>query len=109
MVVMVIVMNAIVSVSSSELERYRALVADMEGLTDAQKDEAIEIVVGMMQAFVDAAWGQHPVQLAQMAAGEWPSQSVGFCDSLSALGKAKPIDLVSEGANTQNKKEECAP
>jgi hypothetical protein len=53
---MVIGMNVVVDVTSAEMERYRALVADIEGMSDPQKDDAIMIVVNMMQAFVDAAW-----------------------------------------------------
>lgn len=36
-VVMVIVMNVVVSVTAAEMERYRAIVADIDGMSDSQK------------------------------------------------------------------------
>ena len=103
--VMVIVMNVVVDVTSAEMERYRALVADIEGMSDSQKDEAIMIVVNMMQAFVDAAWGQHTVQMVELHS----SHSGSVCGKISALGNAKPVDLASEGAITKIDNEELAP
>ena len=102
---MVIGMNVVVDVTSAEMERYRALVADIEGMSDAQKDDAIMIVVNMMQAFVDAAWGQHPVQQIELQS----SHGGGVCDKIPALGNAKPVDLASEGAITKNENEGLAP
>jgi hypothetical protein len=102
---MVIGMNVVVDVTSAEMERYRALVADIEGMSDAQKDDAIMIVVNMMQAFVDAAWGQHPVQQIELQS----SHRRGACDKIPALGNAKPVDLGCEGAITKNENEGLAP
>lgn len=102
---MVIGMNVVVDVTSAEMERYRALVADIEGMSDAQKDDAIMIVVNMMQAFVDAAWGQHPVQQIELQS----SHRRGVCGKIPALGNAKPVDLGCEGAITKNENEELAP
>ncbi len=102
---MVIVMNVVVSVTSAEMERYRAIVADIDGMSDSQKEEAIIIVINMMQAFVDAAWGQHPVQQIEFQS----SHGGGGCGKIAALGNAKPVDLVSEGAITKNKNKELAP
>jgi len=104
-VVMVIGMNVVVSVTSAEMERYRAIVADIDGMSDSQKEEAIIIVINMMQAFVDAAWGQHPVQQIELQS----SHGGGVCDKISALGNVKPVDLASEGAITKNKNKEFAP
>ncbi|MCZ8195722.1 MAG: hypothetical protein O9253_01500 [Aquidulcibacter sp.] len=114
---MVIVMNAIVTVEPEKLAHYRSLVADIEGLSDLQRDEIIYIVVNMMQAFVDAAWGQHPIQLALSQRDDLASQKRSFCDSFNALGEpecgAMDVDLCAidapEGAITQSQKEEYAP
>lgn len=102
---MVIVMNVVVSVTSAEMERYRAIVADIDGMSDSQKEEAIMIVINMMQAFVDAAWGQHPVQQVELQS----SHAGGACGKIAALGNSKPVDLASEGAITKNKNKELAP
>jgi hypothetical protein len=104
-VVMVIGMNVVVGVTSAEMERYRAIVADIDGMSDSQKEEAIMIVINMMQAFVDAAWGQHPVQQIELQS----SHGGGVCGKIVALGNAKPVDLASEGAITKNKNKELAP
>jgi hypothetical protein len=102
---MVIVMNAIVGITEAELKEYRALVADIEGMSDAEKEEAIRIVDQMMQESVAAAWRQHPVQQAALHA----SKAKGFHDMFNALGSAKPVDLVSEGAITKTRYKEPAP
>lgn len=102
---MVIGMNVVVSVTSAEMERYRAIVADIDGMSDSQKEEAIMIVINMMQAFVDAAWGQHPVQQIELQS----SHSGSACGKIAALGNANPVDLASEGAITKNKNKELAP
>jgi hypothetical protein len=102
---MVIGMNVVVSITSAEMERYRAIVADIDGMSESQKEEAIIIVVNMMQAFVDAAWGQHPVQQIELQS----SHGGGVCDKIQALGDAKLVDLAREGAITKNENKELAP
>jgi hypothetical protein len=110
---MVIVMNEIVGISSAEFDQYRALVADIEGMTDQQKEEAILIVVNMMKAFVDAAWGVHPEQLAIENRNIRPSQNGGEGDKILLLGTAMTVDLSSrnerEGAITDNRNGDFAP
>jgi hypothetical protein len=114
---MVIVMKAIVTVEPEKLAQYRTLVADIDGLSDLQKDEIIHIVVNMMQAFVDAAWGQHPIQLALAQRDDLPFQRQPSCDSFNTLGEpnngAMTVDLCAidkpKGAITQKQKEEYAP
>ena len=100
---MVIVMNEIVGISSAEFDHYRALVADVEGMTDQQKEDAILIVVSMMQAFVDAAWGVHPEQLARRVREIDSSQNAGEDGMIGLLGNATTVDLEYEGAITENK------
>lgn len=114
---MVIAMKTVVTVEPEKLAHYRSLVADIDGLSDLQKDEIIHIVVNMMQAFVDAAWGQHPIQLALSHRDDLSSQSQQNNDSFNTLGKpingAMTVDLCAivarEGAITQKQKEEYAP
>jgi hypothetical protein len=106
---MVIVMNEIVGISSAEFDQYRALVADIEGMTDQQKDDAILVVVSMMQAFVDAAWGVHPEQLARRVREIDSSQNTGEDGKIELLGTAMTVDLKLEGAITENKNTELAP
>jgi hypothetical protein len=114
---MVIVMKTVVTVEPEKLAHYRALVADIEGLSDLQKDDIIHIVVNMMQAFVDAAWGQHPIQLALAQRDDLPSQKQPSCDSFNVLGEPNNgtmiVDLCAidkpKGAITQKQKEEYAP
>lgn len=60
---MVITMAKMVEISASDLERYRALVANID-LSETQKDEVISIIRQMMIAFVDQAFGVDPTQLA---------------------------------------------
>ena len=60
-------MNMIVNVSTADLDRYRKIVADIKGLDDVQKEEAIHVVFNMMQSFVDAAWGAHENLLASVS------------------------------------------
>ena len=87
------------------------------GCTDLQKDEIIHIVVNMMQAFVDAAWGQHPIQLALAQRDDLSSQRQPSCDSFNTLGEPNnstmTVDLCAidkpKGAITQNHKKEYAP
>jgi hypothetical protein len=117
MFVMVIVMKAVVTVEPEKLAHYRSLVADIEGLSDTQKDEIIHIVVNMMQAFVDAAWGQHPIQLAIAKRDDLSFQRGQICDTVDVLGEptiaAMTVDLgaidAPKGAITQKQKEEYAP
>ena len=106
---MVIVMNEIVGISSAEFDQYRALVADIEGMTDQQKDDAILVVVSMMQAFVDAAWGVHPEQLARRAGKIDSSQNAGEDGKIELLGNAMTVDLEHDGAITKNKNTDLAP
>lgn len=106
---MVIAMNDIVNVTAKDMDRYRALVADIDGMSESQRDEVIKIVLLMMQASIDIAWGVHPVQLARMIADQSASQTRQDHARLQALGNAKPVDLANEGAITPNKNEELAP
>ncbi len=110
---MVIVMNEIVGISSAEFDQYRALVADIEGMTEQQKDEAILVVVNMMKAFVDAAWGVHPEQLAIENRNISASQKAGASGKILLLGTAMTVDPCShserEGAITKTKNEDFAP
>jgi hypothetical protein len=114
---MVIVMKTIVTVEPEKLAHYRTLVADIDGLSDLQKDEIIHIVVNMMHAFVDAAWGQHPIQLAVSKRDDLSFQNGQLCGKFKMLGEpsdgAMNVDLgalgAPKGAITQKQKEEYAP
>ena len=106
---MVIVMNEIIGVKPADLERYRSIVASIEGMTEAEKDEAIRAVVSIMQAFVDAAWGGHPAQLAFEKKEQDSSQDQGRDGNVNPLGNALLVDLSHEGAITKTDKPENAP
>ncbi len=114
---MVVEMKTFVTVEPERLNQYRSMVADIEGLSDLQKDEIIHIVVNMMQAFVDAAWGQHPIQMALSKRDDLSSQRQSSCDSFNTLGEPNTgpmtVDLCAidalEGAITQNPTKEHAP
>jgi hypothetical protein len=106
---MVIVMNEIVGIKAEELERYRAIVAGIEGMTDAEKDEAIQVVINIMQAFVDAAWGVHPAQVAVKKRVLDSSQGQREDGKLKPLGTAMQFDLGHEGTITNYKETEIVP
>ncbi len=63
-----------------DYEKYRPLVAEFD-LTDEQKDELIDTVWSMMKSFVDASFGDDPVQLAvdqaEQEAGRDSTNKVG--------------------------------
>ena len=61
---MVIVMNVVVSVTSAEMERYRAIVADIDGMSDSQKEEAIMIVINIK-------WPKVPKKPTAINHGQW--------------------------------------
>jgi len=46
-----------------DYEKYRPLVGEFD-LTDEKKDELISVVWSMMKSFVDASFGDDPIQLA---------------------------------------------
>ena len=60
----VIVMNSLQNISENRLARYRALVARLD-ICPNRRDEMIGLVGRMMQAFVDAAFGDDALQLSQ--------------------------------------------
>lgn len=102
-------MNMIVNVTSADLDRYRKIVAGIEGMDDAQKEEAIHVVYNMMQSFVDAAWGTHPVQLAVQETEQKPSRNTCEYGTLSHLSEPKQTRPLEASANTTKSDEEPAP
>jgi hypothetical protein len=114
---MVVVMKTVVTVNPERLNHYRSLVADIDGLSDDARDEIISIIVNMMQAFVDAAWGRHPIQLALAERDDFASQCDKICDSFEALGEPTTLPMTFDldspsepkGAITLTTKEEYAP
>lgn len=53
------------------VKKYRAR-AKALGYSDEQSEEIIHRLSAIMCAFIDAAWGAHPVQLAGNASGNKP-------------------------------------
>ena len=106
---MVIVMNEIVGITPEELEGYRAIVATIEGMTDAEKDEAIQVVDSIMAAFAAADWGLDPTELAIEKRASDSSQNGSEDGKMNALGNAMLVDLSHEGAITKHNKPEIAP
>tara|TARA_R110002020_G_scaffold412249_2_gene621871 strand:- start:31 stop:339 length:309 start_codon:yes stop_codon:yes gene_type:complete len=102
-------MNMIVNATSADLDRYRKIVAGIEGLDDTQKEEAIHIVFNMMQSFVDAAWGTHPVQLAVQETEQKPSRNASNYGSVLPLNEANETRPLEASANTTKSDEEPAP
>ncbi len=102
-------MNMIVNVPTADLDRYREIVADIKGLDDAQKEEAIHVVFNMMQSFVDAAWGAHPVQLAVQEIERKPSRNASNYGSVLPLNKAIETRPPEACANTTKLDEETEP
>ena len=110
---MVIVMNEIVGVPTAEFDQLRALVADIEGMTDQQKEEAIRDVVNIAEAYAAASWGVHPEQLAIQNRKIDSSQNTCEDGKIKLLGKSMTVDLGSQnerdGAITKNLNEDFAP
>lgn len=106
---MVIVMNEIVGITPEELEGYRAIVATIEGMTDAEKDEAIQVVDSIMAAFAAADWGLDPTELALEKGASDSSQNRREDGKMKVLGNAMLVDLSHEGAITKHNKPEIAP
>lgn len=106
---MVIVMNEMVGIAPDELSEYRAAVASLEGMTDAEKDEAIRIVESIMAAHARAAWGLDPTDLAIESKAQPSSQEGHENGKMQALGSAMLVDLSHEGAITKHNKPEIAP
>lgn len=102
-------MNMITNLSSADLDRYRKIVAGIDGMDDGQKEEAIHVVYTMMQSFVDAAWGTHTVQIACQETARKTSRNAAEYGSVAPLGKAKAKRSKSGGANTKKPDEEPTP
>lgn len=103
------VMNMIVNVTSADLDRYRKIIAGIEGMDDTQKEEAIHVVYNMMQSFVDAAWGTHPVQLAVQEIEQNPSRNTCEYGSVLPLNEANETRPLEASADTTEPDEEPAP
>lgn len=56
-------MGVEINIEADKLEKYRDLIAGLD-IEDPRKDEMIEIIVNIMQAFVDNAFGIGGSQLA---------------------------------------------
>ncbi|MFM7349008.1 MAG: hypothetical protein ACKO01_05900 [Erythrobacter sp.] len=102
-------MNEIVGIAPDELSEYRAAVAGLEGMTDAEKDEAIRIVESIMAAHARAAWGLDPTDLAIENKAVASSQKGPENGTMQAHGQAMLVDLSPEGAITKQNKPEIAP
>lgn len=77
---------------------YREIVADIDGFSASEKDEAIKIIFFNLQAFIEHAWGNHSVQLALYEKLKVASQKAFQYDSMTPLANAEPVDLKIEGA-----------
>jgi len=58
------------------MQRYMGLL-DEPGMTDLQKRQVIEALQGIVQYFVDAAWGDDPTQVAIAKRSASPDRSRG--------------------------------
>lgn len=79
-----------------DLERYRDHAVAL-GLADAQMDDAIHSIYRIMQSFVDAAFGDHPVQQCLPQTTENPS------------GTQQEHAKISPDPNTQDSETDAAP
>lgn len=78
-------------------DHYRGIVADMDGFSAYEKDEAITIIFNTLHSIIEQVWGVHPVQLALYDKFKNASQNMPKYDSLTCLAKAEPVDLKIEG------------
>lgn len=60
------------------------------GYTDEQADDLIHRLSAIMSAFIDAAWGVHPAQLARKNAGQKSLPATAQCVRMGT--KAKQCD-----------------
>jgi hypothetical protein len=71
-------------------DKYRALMADLEGFDASHKDDVIKILLTISELFVDNAFGLGAVDLAIKARDKLSSQeSMGY-DTISALSLHEP-------------------
>jgi hypothetical protein len=89
-------------------DKYRALMADLDGFDASRQDDVIKILLTVSQVFVDNAFGLGAVELAIKARDKLSSlESIG-CDTISAHTLHVPIDAVESGDSNreQHKKTE---
>lgn len=95
------------------LESYRELVADIDGFSASEKDEAIKIIFNNINAVIEHSWGIHAAQLALHEKFKIASQKAFEYDSIASLANAEPVDLKIEGAiltsAQSNQKEDYTP
>lgn len=99
--------------SPDKLDRYREIIVDIDASAE-RKDEVIRTLAGIMQNFIDAAFGVDPVQLVMQSKLSQNFQNASAHGSISDGHDAERIDLTAdqkrEGANTYNDENKgCAP
>lgn len=99
--------------SPDKLDRYREIIVDTDASVE-RKDEMIRTLAGIMQNFIDAAFGVDPVQLAVQSKLSQTFQNASSHGNISDGHDAARIDLQAdqkrEGANTYNDETKgCAP
>jgi hypothetical protein len=103
----------VLELSPDKLDRYRAIIVDIDASAE-RKDDVIRTLAGIMQNFIDAAFGVDPVQLVIQSKLSQTFQNASIHGSISDGHDTARIDLAAdekrEGANTYNDETKgCAP
>jgi hypothetical protein len=78
-------MDTLNDIFNDNRDKYRALMADLDGFDASRQDDVIKILLSVSQVFVDNAFGLGAVELAIKARDKLSSlESIG-CDSVSDL------------------------
>lgn len=75
-------------------DKYRALMADLDGFDAAHQDDVIKILLTISEIFVDGAFGLGAVELAIKARDKLSSQAIIECDTLGSSTLHEVIDAV---------------
>lgn len=101
-------------IKPDKMDRYREIIVDIDASTE-RKDEVIRTLAGIMQSFIDAAFGVDPVQLVMQSKLSQTFQNASTHGSISDGHDAARVDLQAgekrEGANPKNNDQNkgCAP
>jgi hypothetical protein len=71
------------SISPEAMDRYRALVANLE-IGQEQKDDVIHVVHGIMQSFIDISFGNDSAQISRGKSLSDSFRANADCDNLTA-------------------------
>lgn len=90
----------VLEIRPDKLDRYREIVARIDAPLE-HKEQFINAVRNLLQARIDKAWGDDPVQLATKSGLSDSFQSVATHASLGSRQDAIRVDLDDEGAITK--------